>query len=225
MTLSQSDLYSLAIHEGLSDGQAKIAAAIAMAESGGDPNAHNTNSSTGDNSYGLWQINMIEGRDIDPAARRRSYGITSNDQLLDPAVNAKAMRIESQDGRSFAPWSTYKHDTYKKFINNPVTDNSKKAGWLSTIANGAASGLIPGYGAISGIAGAIGNGISNPLDSLNLFADAVTKTAHWVSDSKNWIRVAYVGGGAVLAIGAIVALVGSTKAGKVATKVATKGMV
>jgi len=207
MAMSQSDLYSLAVKEGLSEGQAKIAAAIGMAESGGNPNAHNTNASTGDNSYGLWQINMLGA--LGPE-RLRQFGISSNDQLFDPATNAKAMRILSQDGRSFTPWSVYKNGSYNKYINNRVILQLVKEPGIGDKIIGA----IPGVDAIA-----------STVDGMASIADAVGKTANWVSDSKNWIRVAYVGGGAILAIGALVSLVGATRVGKVATKVATKGMV
>src|SRR3954465_3981494 len=63
---------------------------IAYAESGGNPAAHNDNPKTGDESYGLWQINMI-GK-LGPA-RRKAFGITDNKQLFDPATNAKAAHI------------------------------------------------------------------------------------------------------------------------------------
>jgi hypothetical protein len=87
-------------------------AAIAMAESGGRSNAHNNNAATGDNSYGLWQVNML-GR-MGPE-RRRSFGIGSNEALFDPAVNASAARkvFESQ---GFGAWSVFKSGAYKQFL-------------------------------------------------------------------------------------------------------------
>ncbi len=57
--LNSNQLYWLARYAGLVDSRARIAAAIALAESGGNSDAHNGNAATGDDSYGLWQINMI----------------------------------------------------------------------------------------------------------------------------------------------------------------------
>jgi hypothetical protein len=60
--------------------------AIALRESGGDPNAFNGNEKTGDRSYGLLQINCLE---LGPRALTL-FGITDEKQLLDPATNAHA---------------------------------------------------------------------------------------------------------------------------------------
>lgn len=79
--------------------------AIAKRESGWDPMAHNTNAGTGDNSYGLWQINMLGS--LGPA-RRMLLGLSSNDQLFSPAVNARAAWIISGMGTNFTPWSTWR---------------------------------------------------------------------------------------------------------------------
>lgn len=110
--LSVGQLKALALAAGFNDRDASIMAAIAMAESGGRSAAHNNNPRTGDNSYGLWQVNML-GR-MGPE-RRRAFGIGSNEALFDPAVNASAARkvFESQ---GFGAWSVFKSGAYRQFL-------------------------------------------------------------------------------------------------------------
>ena len=111
-TLSVSRTVQLAKEAGFNDQEAAIMGAIAAAESSGNPNAHNPNRSTGDNSYGLWQINMIDR--LGPE-RRRLFGIQSNEQLKDPKINAMAARkIFQQQG--FKAWSVYKSGKYLQFL-------------------------------------------------------------------------------------------------------------
>ena len=83
-----------------------------MAESGGRATAHNPNRSTGDNSYGLWQINMIDQLGTE---RRRQLGIADDSALFDPATNAKAARqVKSSQG--FGAWSVYRSGAYKAYL-------------------------------------------------------------------------------------------------------------
>ena len=84
--------------------------AIAHRESRWNPQAHNPDTSTGDNSYGLFQINMLGS--LGPS-RRRAFGITSNDELFDPAVNVRAARVLWQwgvaaKGDGFYHWIGYR---------------------------------------------------------------------------------------------------------------------
>jgi hypothetical protein len=91
-----------------------VAVAIAWAESGGNAMAHNNNASTGDDSYGLWQINMLGG--MGPR-RRALFGIKENDDLFDPRTNANAMfKLWMNKGRQFTDWSTYKNGVYKTHL-------------------------------------------------------------------------------------------------------------
>lgn len=78
-------------------------ASVVMPESGGRPWAHNPNASTGDNSYGLWQINMLGAMGPE---RRRWFGISSNEQLFNPVVNARAALkiLRSQGPRAWTTW-------------------------------------------------------------------------------------------------------------------------
>lgn len=78
---------------------------ITNRESDWDPSAHNTNRGTGDNSYGLSQINMLG--DLGPS-RARLFGITNYDDLLNPLVNLKAMYKLSNNGQDFGPWLSYR---------------------------------------------------------------------------------------------------------------------
>lgn len=90
------------------------AVAIALAESDGNTQAHNDDASTGDNSYGLWQINMIGA--MGPA-RRAQFDIARNEDLFDPMTNGRAMYKISNGGRNWAPWSTFKNNAYMRHIN------------------------------------------------------------------------------------------------------------
>jgi tape measure domain-containing protein len=110
--LNVGTLVGLAKAAGFNDRDARIMAAIAMAESGGRSMAHNPNAATGDNSYGLWQVNML-GR-MGPE-RRRQFGISRNEQLFDPATNAQAARQVFQS-QGFGAWSVFRSGAYKQFL-------------------------------------------------------------------------------------------------------------
>ncbi len=88
---SCSGLESLWEQAGGSSGDAFMAAEIAMAESGGNPNAV---SPTDD--FGLWQING-------------SHGALAT---LDPLGNARAAVSISGDGSDWGPWTTFTSGAY-----------------------------------------------------------------------------------------------------------------
>ena len=83
--LSMDDIYRVARAAGFPSATAVKMVAIAIKESAGIPTAHNAKPP--DDSYGLWQINMLGALGPD---RRAKLGIASNDALFDPAVNARA---------------------------------------------------------------------------------------------------------------------------------------
>ena len=118
-------IYNLARDAGFSKEQAKIMTMIAMVESGeGYSNIHShPGLRGGDASYGLWQINML-GK-LGPARRKR-FGIKSNNELLDPKKNAEAaFKVASATGKiSFRPWTTYsskKYLNYKEKVESAVS--------------------------------------------------------------------------------------------------------
>lgn len=83
--------------------------AISERESGWNPTAHNPNRSTGDNSYGLLQLNTLGNL----WSFYEQRGLTSREQLLDPLTNvrmAKELFDASKkwnDGNGFYYWGDY----------------------------------------------------------------------------------------------------------------------
>lgn len=134
VTLSRQQIRDLAQQAGFPENQLDMAVEVAMKESGGNPRAHNGNASTGDNSYGLWQINMIGS--MGPT-RRKDFKISSNEQLFDPAINARAAkRIYDQAGGSWKPWSTA--DSARAALGTPNTDDNADS------TGSSASGIVTG---------------------------------------------------------------------------------
>ena len=96
--LELKELLSLVGFEGKA---LKEAWAIAMKESTGRPKSHNGNSNTGDNSYGLFQINMIGSLGED---RREKFNLEQNSDLWNPVRNAEIAYHMSNGGKDFGAW-------------------------------------------------------------------------------------------------------------------------
>ena len=111
---------------GFSGNDLGIAIAIALAESSGNPKAHNNNRETRDNSYGLWQINMYGS--LGPA-RRKQYKLSKNEDLFDPTTNARVAYGIYKSRGGFADWSTYTSGVYKKSLNAALIAVSGKSDW------------------------------------------------------------------------------------------------
>lgn len=106
------DLMSLIHEAGFRGSAAQTMYGIVMAESGGSATAHNNNASTGDDSYGLAQINMLGGMGPE---RRKQFGLSSNADLFDPLTNLKVAYALSGGGKNFSPWTTYTSGAYKSY--------------------------------------------------------------------------------------------------------------
>lgn len=104
MTLSISQLLALAAAAGFSGDDLVNAVSVALAESGGNPNARGDTAITPGGSVGLWQINL-------------KYHPEFNGQnLFDPATNAAAAYSVYQGaGATFQPWSTFKNGAFQRY--------------------------------------------------------------------------------------------------------------
>ena len=75
--------------------------AVAKKESNGRPFAFNGNESTGDSSYGIFQINMIDSLGPD---RRDKFELSSNAELFNPVLNAQIAHHMSNGGENWTAW-------------------------------------------------------------------------------------------------------------------------
>jgi hypothetical protein len=109
--LAPERIYAYSRGAGFSPEQAVTATAIALAESGGRPRAHNP--TPPDDSYCLMQINMLGP--LGPARRAR-YRLRSNTDLYDPATCMRVAYAISAAGSNWRPWTTYTHGTYRQYL-------------------------------------------------------------------------------------------------------------
>ncbi|MFM6983873.1 MAG: hypothetical protein ACKOXF_07055, partial [Chitinophagaceae bacterium] len=75
--------------------------AVAKKETNGQPIKLNPNAKTGDNSWGLFQINMIGMLGPD---RRDKFELVTNSDLLNPVINAQIAFHMSNGGEDWSSW-------------------------------------------------------------------------------------------------------------------------
>lgn len=109
-TLTAEQVYAAARGAGASHQEAITLTAIAKGESGWRTEAHNPVGR--DNSYGLWQINMLGTMG---ANRRKQFGLSSNEQLFDPRRNAAAA-LAILRSQGWKAWSVYSKGIYKQYM-------------------------------------------------------------------------------------------------------------
>lgn len=157
-TYSYAQLEQLWINAGGSSATAPVAAAIAEAESGGNPLAAYPGTTVapgaGSNTdaTGLWQILGV------PA------GFTPA-QLTDPASNAQmAVAKYNAAGGSFSPWVTYTNGAYLPYVSNSIPPSATGVPTATATATTTAAtstpvpGCLLGPPSISGLGITIGGG-------------------------------------------------------------------
>lgn len=95
----------------------KEAWAIAKKESNGRPLAFNGDKTTGDKSYGIFQINMIG--DLGPA-RRDKFELNTNADLFNPIKNAEIAYHMSNGGKDWSAWKGLTPKTLEWMKDFPV---------------------------------------------------------------------------------------------------------
>ena len=101
ISLSDRELKELLYAVGFR-GQGLVKAwAVAKKESNGRPLAFNGNVKTGDNSYGIFQINMLG---MLKEGRQDKFGLNFNSELLNPVINAQVAYHMSAGGKNWSAW-------------------------------------------------------------------------------------------------------------------------
>lgn len=120
---------------------AALMAAIAEAESGGNPNATNPADNGGrQTSWGLWQISLGNHQAPSPA-------------WADPATNAQLALGKLQD-QGLDAWGTYTSGAYRAYLSGSTTPDANVPGNTAALtaeqAAGNASDCLYGFGGIPG---------------------------------------------------------------------------
>lgn len=133
MRFTFDELRGLALQAGFPVTALDTIAAIALAESGGDPNARATVTDPApgnlpEDSIGLWQVNVLAWPQYSAA------------ELFDPMTNARAALVISSGGTSFSHWSTFTTSdprlSYTRFL--PASYSGVGVGGLLALAVGVA---------------------------------------------------------------------------------------
>ena len=127
--LSFSDLSGFASNAGFQGDDVNTAAAIALAESSGNPNAVGDLNITPGGSIGLWQINL------------KAHPEYSANTLKDPQTNANAAYAVYSAAGGFGPWSTFNSGAYQKYLPAAAPAASPDASADATVnaSNGSAA--------------------------------------------------------------------------------------
>lgn len=102
--LDSNELLQMLQRAGFQGERLREAWAIVMRESNGRPGAHNPDRSTGDNSYGLFQINMLGNLGPERLQKFKRFGVQKYEDLFDPWKNIQAAAYMSQKGNNWSSW-------------------------------------------------------------------------------------------------------------------------
>lgn len=105
VTTDHAGLEKLWTSNGGNPATANIAAAIAEAESAGQPQATSANPDGGTN-VGLWQLDT-------PGGKGAGYSVS---QLQDPNTNARVTIMGTVNGTDWSAWQTYAQGTYRQYL-------------------------------------------------------------------------------------------------------------
>lgn len=117
--LTDEDLALLLFLVGFEGSDLKEAWAIAKKESNGRPLAYNGNTKTGDNSYGVFQINMIGN--LGPE-RLEKFNLQNKKELFNPVTNAEIAFHMSRGGEDWSSWKGLTSATKKWLLHFPKVD-------------------------------------------------------------------------------------------------------
>lgn len=214
--LPDKTIAGVLLNAGFTGAALTTAVAVALAESGGDPNAHNTNAKTGDNSYGLLQINMLGSMGPE---RRAKFNLKNNEELFNPSTNARVGYGLYKARGSFGDWSTYNHGTYLRYMARAQKAVKENGG--AAIATGTVDPTKPSDVNITDRPDTpLPDSIENTIYDLRDSVAGVKGVIDFLTNKDNWFRVGMFVGGTALIIVGILALIGRSKTAQTAVNVA-----
>lgn len=206
-TLTVREVYAVCVKT-WPKGKQELAAAIALAESGGSPFIYNTFKQ---GHFGLFQISRSAWPE---------FFAGGSDQWADPEANAaKAYEIYQKQG--WGAWEGFTNKGWEKHRNEVASvamryDGKPMKGLLDDIqSQGLTKVLGTAYNALSDTAGAVVDKASGGLSVLGDAWEALTTPAFWM-------RVGYGVMGVVLVAGGLFLIVSNSSAAQGAVSAAAK---
>ena len=142
-SITRSQLAGLLRQEGVKEDLIPTMVAISQAESSLNPRALNPDRSTGDYSFGLYQINMIdEPGYMLGAERRRNLGLKANEELYDPRTNVRAAK-SILDSQGLGAWSVFRTGAYKKYLPGAEESTAKSMSFSADPASSMPEPVAP----------------------------------------------------------------------------------
>lgn len=221
-SLTYGQLEELWVQAGGPRPLAPLMAAIALAESAGNPQALNPSDNNGtQTSWGLWQIS--DGTHNKPSP-----------DILTPLGNARAAVAKYHD-QGLSAWGTYDSGAYKRYYRGGVPPSQLPAGGGGGGGGGGQTALLTGWnpgdlGWLEGPLGIIqylgtlaGQQISGNVSGIDGLAKAFTgfaqsvagllKVFEWFYQPSHWVRVAAGAFGVLFLIPGLYALMRSAQGG------------
>lgn len=210
-TLTPRELLAVLKEAGWPESKRTLAAAVALAESGGSPFIYNTYKQ---GHFGLFQISRSAWPE---------FFAGGSDQWADPVANAKkALEIQKQSG--WKAWEGYTNDRWTKYKNDVASAALDElrgrplgGGLLGDIKEHGLAEVLGG--AVDAIGDAAQGVAENTADALGL--DILSDAWEAVTTPAFWMRVAYGVTGVVLIAGGLFLIVRNTPAGKQAASAAS----
>jgi len=198
-TYSYGQLEQLWIQAGGPRAVAPLMAAIALAESGGNPQAANKTDNGGtQTSWGLWQIS--DGTHNEPVQG-----------ILNPLTNAQ-QAVDKYKSQGLGAWGTYTSGAFRKFYKGNVSPTSLPQGGGELVGSWGQfwHDVTSPFGAVgsatSGAEGAVG-GLIGIENSIAGFLHGL----EWFFIPGNWVRIICGLGGVALMIPGLKALMQSAQ--------------
>jgi hypothetical protein len=183
-TVSVEQIAKFAADAGFKGVNLQVAVAVSCAE---DPSheltAHNTK---GEDSRGLWQINVARNANPDLAGMN----------LFDGATNARAAKIV-HDRQGWTAWSVFKNQSYLLYMPRAGLAISREPS-ISL----AESDVVAGAVSTSSVGQAVGT-VAEAGGAIQQVGDLAARAGTFLANPRSWIRIVYVAVGAALVVAAL----------------------
>lgn len=229
-TLTQTQVYALALMVGLPN--PRVMAAVAMAESSGRTDVVN---SIG--CVGLWQINQ--------PVHVKTHPSWTVEWLKNPINNASAAKVVYK-AQGLTAWQSYTDGRYGRYLSESVNSTAGGATQASYSSYTTPTGenvnlqsqvqqagfgwndllrAFPPYELYKflqgdplpdapDLGGTPLEGAQGAAEGLLGIAEAIQKVGLWSAQPKNWARIVYVIGGSILTVGALMSIMSNTSVGR-----------